>query len=251
MAAELPGWEAFEFRNNDISHPVFVRGKGPGVVLIHELPGLTRQCVALAERLVVAGYCVFMPLLFGRPNEDALLRNTLRMCISREIWIFRSRQTSPVVDWLRALCRKTRDQCGGPGVGVIGMCLTGNFAIALLADECVLAPVTCQPSLPLGFSGSARELAMSPEDLDAVKTRARKLEITLLGFRFNDDRICRTEKFERIKEELGSQFDANTLPGAGHCVLTHDFIDESGHPTKQALEKTLRFLDQRLHARAS
>ena len=92
---------------------------------------------------------------------------------------------------------------------------------------------------------------MSPEDLDAVKTRARESDTILLGFRFKDDRLCRTEKFERIKQELGSHFDANTLPGAGHCVLTRDFVDETGHPTKQALEKTLRFLDERLRAQTS
>jgi len=246
MPEELPGWEQFEFQHSDISHPVFVKGSGAGIVLLHELPGMTPPCVALAERLVAAGYRVFMPLLFGRPLKDTILRNTLRICVSREIWLFRTRRTSPIVDWLRSLCRKVWDECGGRGVGVIGMCLTGNFAITLLAEESVLAPVVCQPTLPLGFAASARELAMSPEDLQAVKNRSHNFGIALLGFRFKDDRLCRPGKFERIKEELGAQFDANTLPGVGHCVLTHDFVDENQHPTKQALDKTLHFLNERL-----
>ena len=172
MREELPGWEHFEFQHNDISHAVFVNGSGAGIVLMHELPGMTPPCVALAERLVAAGYRVFMPLLFGRPLKNTILRNTMRMCISREIWLFRTRRTSPIVDWLRSLCRKAWDECGGQGVGVIGMCLTGNFAITLLAEESVLAPVACQPTLPFGFAASARELAMLPEDLESVKTAA-------------------------------------------------------------------------------
>src|SRR4051812_22598549 len=113
MATEIPGWERSEYSDDGICHTVFAKGTGPGVILMHELPGLTRQCVDLGECLVSEGYRAFMPLLFGQPNERASLRNSVRICISREIWLFSSRQTSPIVDWLRALCRKVKDECGG------------------------------------------------------------------------------------------------------------------------------------------
>src|SRR5882672_3880558 len=222
MAVTIPGWDQFELEDRGMSHAVFTKGMGRGVVLTHELPGMTPQCIELGGRLVGAGYRVFMPLLFGRPNQNAMLGSIARVCISREFSVFREGKTSPIVGWLRVLCRKAWAECGGAGVGMIGMCLTGNFAIALLAEPAVFAPVTCQPSLPLGSAGG---LGISAADLEAVKARARDSNVPLLGFRFDCDRICRAEKFQRISAEIGDRFRATVLPGPGHCVLTRDYVD--------------------------
>jgi dienelactone hydrolase len=246
VTASIPGWDQLEFQDRDISHTVFTKGLGRGVIITHELPGMTPECAALGERVVAAGYRVFMPLLFGVPLENALVRNVARICISREFSVFQAGKTSPIVDWLRALCRKAWAECGGPGVGVIGMCLTGNFAITLLAEPSVFAPVTCQPTLPLGFSNTAKELAMSTKDLEAVKRRAQQENIPLLGFRFQGDTLCRAEKFTRIREELGERFRATHLPGRGHCTLTQDYVDEEHHSTRKAFETILTFLHERL-----
>ena len=248
MATELSGYERFEFSNSGFSHSVYVRGQGPGVVLMHELPGMTPACVDFAERIVSRKYRVYMPLLFGGANRRAApFCNAVHICISREIRLFSGGQTSPIVDWLRALCRRAKDECGGPGIGVIGMCLTGNFAIALMAEDSVLAPVASQPALPTRLWGDGRELGISPEDLAAVKARAERCNISLLGFRFEGDCISRQGKFERLKEELGSHFSPNPLPGKGHSVFTRDFVNKDGHPTQQAQETLLQFLNQRLH----
>lgn len=249
MTASIPGWDQFALQDHDISHVVFVKGHGRAVIIIHELPGMTPECVALGERVCAAGYRVFMPLLFGAPLENALLRNLARICISRELSVFRAGKTSPIVAWLRALCRKAWAECAGPGVGVIGMCLTGNFAITLLAEPSVFAPVVCQPTLPLGIN-TARELAMSAADLEAVKLRAEQENIPLLGFRFQGDRLCRAEKFTRIREELGERFRPTHLPGQGHCTLTQDYVDKDNHPTRNALEAILSFLHERLRGQS-
>ena len=245
MATELPEWQQSDFAAGGISHVVYRKGTGPGVVLMHELPGLTPTCIRLGKWLVDAKYCVFMPLFFGRANEHAIAPvSVARICIQREIWLFSSGRTSPIVDWLRALCRHVKQECGGDGVGVVGMCLSGNFAITLLAEETVLAPVACQPSLP-SFR-SARALAMSPADLAAVKARAVSANVPLIAFRFQCDWMCRAGKFARLAEELPNHFKPTTLPGNGHSVLTDDFI-KGGEPARKALRQVLEFLDTRLH----
>lgn len=249
MTVSIPGWDQFELEDRGISHVVFTKGEGRGVIVTHELPGMTPQCIALGERLVGAGYRVFLPLLFGVPFQNALIRNAARICINREFRVFQDGKTSPIVDWLRALCRKAWAECAGPGVGMIGMCVTGNFAMTLLAEPSVFAPVTCQPTLPFGLSHSARALAMSPADLQAVKVRAQQENIPLLGFRFQEDRLCRAEKFQRIREELGDRFRPTHLPGRAHCVLTQDYVDEENHPTRKALGAILSFLHERLRSR--
>jgi hypothetical protein len=40
MSKPLPGYESFEFPAHGITHTVYVRGQGPGVLLMHELPGM-------------------------------------------------------------------------------------------------------------------------------------------------------------------------------------------------------------------
>lgn len=39
------------------------------------------------------------------------------------------RQTSPVIAWLRALAKSLHAEVGGVGVGAIGMCFSGGFAL--------------------------------------------------------------------------------------------------------------------------
>lgn len=253
---DLPGFETFDFADGGIRHPVFRRGQGPGVVLIHELPGMTQECIRLAERIAASDFRVYMPLLFGQPGERASNKNFARVCISREFRAFAARRSSPVVDWLRALARRAHEECGGPGVGAIGMCLTGNFALGLMVDEILLAPVASQPSLPLSFIGRGKhELAIEPEKLARVKERASQ-GTRLLGLRFSGDTVCPAERFARLREELGSAFEAIEIDSSegnphgidprSHSVLTGQLVDQEGHPTREALERVLAFLAENL-----
>jgi dienelactone hydrolase len=172
------------------------------------------------------------------------------MCISKEFTVLATGQTSPVIDWLRALARSLHDECGGPGVGAVGMCFTGNFALAMLVDSPVTAPVLSQPSLPFSISASRkRDLAISDADLEAVKVKCAKEDLQVLGLRFTNDNYVPAERFERLREELGDRFVAVEIdsskgnphgnPTNAHSVLTEHLIDEPGSPTRDALEQVL------------
>jgi dienelactone hydrolase len=170
--------------------------------------------------------------------------------------VFAKHESSPITDWLRALCRRAHEECGGPGVGAIGMCLTGNFALSLMVDESVMAPVLSQPSLPFGVSAAHRSaLHLSPADLEVVKKRANN-GCGVLALRFTSDPMCPEERFARLREELGDGFEAieiDSSPGnphgltrAAHSVVTTDLVDEAGHPTQAALHRVLEVFRERL-----
>src|SRR5690606_22373045 len=177
------------------------------------------------RRVADAGFTAVLPELFGtlgrEPSPGYIARSMLRACISREFSLLARHASSPITDWLRALCREVHASCGGPGVGALGMCLTGNFALALMVDPWVAAPVLSQPSLPLPVSRSHRAaLHLAPEDLAAVKARAAA-GCPVLGLRFTRDPLCPGERFETLRRELGDAFEAieiDSSPGNPHGI---------------------------------
>lgn len=246
MAKQMQGWEKHVFaariRDGDtISHDVYARGEGPPVVIIQELPGIGPETLDLADRFVEAGFRAVLPHLFGPLGRTSMIRNSVRaFCMRRELHLFEKHASSPIVDWLRALCRDERQRRGVPGVGVIGMCLTGNFAISLMADDSVLGAVASQPSLPF-FDASA--LHMSREEIDGARERL-ETHGPMLAMRFEDDAICRAAKFEALDRTFNDDRERirlKTLPGRGHSVLTLHFVDEAGHPTREALDAVLAY----------
>ena len=252
----INGFAASTFLHDGIQHTLYTRGTGPGIVLIHELPGLTKSCIALANRLVDARFRAYMPLLFGRPGQKAMKRNLAHVCISREFRVLAMHKTSPVVAWLRAVCHKAHQECGGPGVGAIGMCLTGNFTISLMADPVMLAPISCQPSLPFPITKTRKAaLAISPDDLDAAKQRAAEGQ-ELMCFRFTHDATSPEARFQTLAETFGPAFKGTQIDSSAnnvhnirpkaHAVLTSDFVDKTGHPTRAALDAVLAFFETQL-----
>jgi dienelactone hydrolase len=253
--ASAVGFSEFAFSDGGIEHGVFWIGGGPGVVIMHELPGLTESCIDFAKE-VSREFRVYLPLMFGNPGDYAPLRFLAKLCISREFNLFANRGGSPIADWMRALCRRVHLECGGPGVGVIGMCLSGNFAISLMAEPAVLAPVASQPSLPLGLSKRSRcALAITPSEMSAATARAES-GATLLGLRFSDDKHCPRERFATLRHTFGVGFKEIEIDSSkgnrwgvrpnSHSVLTDDFVDETGHPTRVARETVLAFLREKL-----
>jgi dienelactone hydrolase len=249
----IPGFDDFVFADGDISHTVYRKGSGRAVVLMHELPGMVPQCITLAEAIAAQGFTVYMPLMFGRPGETAPLKFTLQLCISREFRMFSIGGKSPIVDWMRALASKAHTECGGPGVGAIGMCLTGNFVISLMADETVIAPVASQPSLPLGFSDEKkRHIGVPADDVAAAQKRGGPI----MGVCFSGDPFCPPTRFDAIRAAFGKNFREiviDSSPGnphgigkMAHAVLTRDFVDKEGHPTRQARDAVFAFLKERL-----
>ena len=257
---EVPGFDQAPFTHQGRSHPVYRAGTGPAVIVIHEIPGIHPGMLSFAGRLLEAGYTVYLPSLFGRPGQPAstgaVVRSILRVCVGREFAILADR-TSPVATWLRALAATAYRECGGPGVGAIGMCLTGGLALAMAVEPAVLAPVASQPGLPAPVTAAARAaVGLDPADLTTVKARTHQ-GLCVLGLRFSADRGCPAERFQRLRRELGEAFEAlevdsspgnpSGIPTRAHAVLTVDLVDAPGHPTRAALERVLAFLDQRLH----
>ncbi len=257
----LEGFDCFPFTDAAVARPVYTRGNGPGVVVMHEIPGITPEVAGFARRVADEGFRVFLPHMFGTPGKEFSLPYVMgqmaRACISREFRVLARRESSPITDWLRALCRHAHRECGGPGVGAIGMCLTGNFALSLMVDEVVMAPVLSQPSLPFPVSKAHREaLHLSAMDLEVVKKRARQ-GCGVLGLRFSADPMCPPERFATLRRELGDEgFEAieiDSSPGnphgiarTAHSVVTKDLVDEAGHPTREALERVLSVFRERL-----
>lgn len=233
--------------NQSTTHDVYEKGSGPVVVIIQELPGIGEETLRLADNFVNRGFCVVLPHLFGPLGRTSMLGNTVRvLCMRREFRIFESKKTSPVVSWLRALCADAKQRHNVPGVGVIGMCLTGNFAISLMADEAVLGGVASQASLPIR---DHEDLHMSDEDISEVRDAIDR-KGNALALRFEKDPLCTAIKFKSYEQRFND--DANrialtTLPGKGHSVLTLDFVDDAGHPTRTALDNVLAYFADRLN----
>jgi dienelactone hydrolase len=248
----LTDWSPF--KSEGLAHDVHVVGSGPekpALILMHELPGLTPQCLELAERLRDEGFVVYMPLLMGTIGKRATLRNLVRLCIAREFTRFCKRGGYPVTRWLRALGLHVRSLHGSKPIGVIGMCMTGGFVLSMSADEHVLAGVSCQPSYPFPLPGKL-ERSLGATWLD-MRHAARNTPCRVLGLRFENDRISPPERFGFLAALLGERFRAITLPSdtpwikrSAHSVLTDEYQPWRGHPTRNAFDEVVVFLRMQL-----
>lgn len=231
-----------------ITHDIYTIGIGAPIVLIQELPGIGKETLRLADKFVAQGFQVVLPHLFGPLERTSTFGNLVRVfCMRKEFRLFSANQSSPIVDWLKALCRKVKTDNNAKGVGVIGMCLTGNFAISLMADESVLASVSSQPAMPLGKAGA---LHMSSADITQIKENIERVGCPMIAMRFEKDPMSPKVKFKCIHETFNSdkeRVQLKTLPGKGHSVLTLDFVDEAGHPTHQALQEVIAYFTKQLN----
>jgi dienelactone hydrolase len=258
---ELDDFVRTEFTHAGKTRGVYRTGTGPAVVVIEEMPGITPGVLGFARRVADLGCTAAVPHLFGEPGAPATAMRSLSMlvpaCVSREFTLFATNKTSPVIEWLRALSRSLHGECGGPGVGVVGMCFTGGFALAMIADAPVEAPVLSQPSLPIAMGARRkRDLGISPKDLEDAKRECVARDLKVLGLRFTGDKICPPERFTRLRQELGERFvgvEIDSSPGnpydnppSAHSVLTENLVDRPGHPTRDALDQVLALFRDRL-----
>jgi dienelactone hydrolase len=256
-----------EITLNETAKVVHVAGTGPAVIVMTEMPGISPHVARFARWVRDAGFTVYMPSLFGRdgvlPSAEDGAAVFKRACVSAEFRAFAANESSPVTVWLRALAKLAHQECGGPGVGAIGMCFTGNFALSMMLESSVLAPVLSQPSLPLSDPAG---LDIAPEELAAVRQRLDREDLTVLGYRFEGDQICKAERFTALSQALGDRFIARVLPDSAanretppffqrfvtypHSVVTAHLIDEAGQPTIAARDEILAFFVRRLTGRA-
>jgi dienelactone hydrolase len=250
-APDLPGYDRDSFTHDGKQRAVYRAGSGPAVIVIAEMPGITPKVAEFGRKVAAIGCTAVLPHLFGEPGRAVdvkdgikaapyLLSSMVPACISREFTVLATNRTSPVVAWLRALAASEHERCGGPGVGAVGMCFTGGFALAMAADDRLLAPVLSQPSLPFAVSKRhRRSIDCSPDDLAAVQRRCAADGLQVLGLRYRDDRFVPGERFDYLREQLGDSFVAVELPGGDHSVLT-EHLDEG------ALAQVLDLFRQKL-----
>jgi dienelactone hydrolase len=252
-----------EIMLDDVAKRVYVAGAGPAVIVMSEMPGISPHVARFARWVRDAGFTVYMPSLFGRDGAvpgveegGAVFRQG---CVSAEFRALAANKSSPVTQWLRALARLAHQECGGPGVGAIGMCFTGNFALTMMLEPALLAPVLSQPALPLNDPAG---LEIAPEEIKAVRDRLERENLTVLAYRFAGDRFCRAERFAAYAAALGDRFIARVLPDSAantdvppfsavrvacpHSVVTAHLIDEAGQPTIAARDEILSFFARRL-----
>ena len=244
---------------------VYVAGSGPAVIVMTEMPGISPHVARFSRWVRDAGFAVYMPSLFGRdgavPGVEEGTAVFQAACVSAEFRALGGNQTSPVTTWLRSLARLALGECGGAGVGAIGMCFTGNFALTMMLEASMLAPVLSQPSLPLKDPAG---LEIAPEDIKAIRDRLEREDLTVMAYRFAGDRFCRAERFAAYAAALGDRFIGRVLPDSAantdvapffarhvacpHSVVTAHLIDEAGQPTIAARDEILSFFARRLVA---
>ena len=245
---EIAGWQRGEFSAAGATHTTYRKGTGPGVVVVHEIPGITPAVLRFAEEVVAAGFTVVMPLLVGKvgpePSGSYIASSMAKVCISREFTTMALRKTSPIIAWLRALARQLHDDVGGPGVGAVGMCFSGGFALGMMLDERMIAPVLSQPSLPFAIGGArSADLNLSPDDAVVIANRAAA-GCQVLGLRFADDKLV-GDRFASLRTLLGDAFVGVEFPSAkksDHSVLTEQRVEEG-------VERVLEFFRAKLQTR--
>lgn len=238
---------------------VYRLGSGPAVIIMAEIPGITPGVARFARSVADRGFTAVMPDIVGEagvaPTSAGIAKMAAKVCISREFTVFATGKSSPIVDWLRELATAEHQRCGGPGVGAIGMCLTGGFALAMMVEPAVIAPVLSQPSLPLGITPKQKaDLGISSNDLRVVQERLENEDLCVLGLRFTEDRLVPPERFERLRRELGERFisveidsspgNSGNYPKDAHSVVT-EHLHEPSH------QQVLEFFETYLHADAS
>lgn len=241
----LDGWVRGSFSAANITRDTYRKGTGPAVIVVHEIPGITPAVERFANEVVDRGFTVVMPNLVGTPGQDVsgryLASSMLKVCISKEFTTMALNKTSPVISWLRALARATHAEVGGKGVGAVGMCFSGGFALGMMVDDIMIAPVLSQPSLPFAL-GSSRgsDLNLSPDDAVVIAQRAAQ-GCQVLGLRFDKDRAV-GDRFSVLRSLLGDAFIAIELPStkpSDHSVLTEQRDEAS-------VQRVLDFLVEKL-----
>jgi dienelactone hydrolase len=246
-----------------VAKRVYVAGAGPAVIVMAEMPGISPHVARFSRWVRDAGFTVYMPSLFGRdgavPRAKEGAEVFQRACVSAEFRAFAVNESSPVTQWLRSLARLAHHECGGPGVGAIGMCFTGNFALSMMLEPAMLAPVLSQPSLPLNDPGG---IEIAPDEIKTIRQRLDLEDLTVLAYRFEGDKFCRAQRFAAYAQALGDRFLGRVLPdnaangdvppffaqyvATPHSVVTAHLIDEAGQPTVAARDEILSFFVRRL-----
>lgn len=241
----IAGWDQSSFTHEGVTHPTWRKGTGPVVIVVHEIPGVTPKVIEFAERVVNEGFTVVMPLLVGDvgrgPSGAYIAQSMAKICISREFTTMAMHKTSPIISWLRALAQQLHAEVGGIGVGAVGMCFSGGFALGMMVDDIMVAPVLSQPSLPFAIGGSrGADLNLSESDQARLVERAQA-GCQVLGLRYTGDKLVGT-RFATLRKLLGEAFIA--VEFASTNKQDHSVLTEQIQP--KAVERVLQFFNDKL-----
>lgn len=241
----LPGWTKDSFTAATITRDTYRKGEGPVVIVVHEIPGITPAVERFANDVVNAGFTVVMPDLVGTPGRAVsgkyLASSMLKVCISKEFTNMALNKTSPVISWLRALAKVLHEEIGGPGVGAVGMCFSGGFALGMMVDNIMVAPVLAQPSLPFAIGKSrGADLNLSPDDAVVIAERAAQ-GCEVLGLRFTEDKLV-GDRFSSLRTLLGDAFIAVEIPS--QSPKDHSVLTEQRH--EPSVQQVINFFVQKL-----
>jgi carboxymethylenebutenolidase len=207
-------------------------GKGPGLVLLQEIFGVSDYIAQRGADLAAAGYVVLAPELYWRlggeqlqePEEDAV-----GAAMSRAQRLDWQTTVGDAVATLVAL--RGRPEVRG-GIGVIGFCLGGGLAFHLAALE--------DPDVLVSYYGSS-----IPGSLDlAPQVTAPSLH----HFGLADDYID-ADTVEQVRSAVtanGGDVVFETYPGANHAFDNWDLFLYDAEASALAWRRTLDFLAQRL-----
>lgn len=253
------GFTQREFRHGSLVFPVLETGDGPALIVMHELGGPNTFFIDFVRKVAAKGYRVSLPVFFGTADKvpgrlDSLV-NLGRLCIRREFAALQTGDSGQVSDWVRALARDLRD--GDAPIAVLGMCFSASIALAALIEPALTTAVLSQPSLPAGKSPAKQaDLHLTQAERDQLARRTAAGEIEALALRFTHDGLCPEQRIGTLKDLLGQRVqcfaidsspgNAYGIPPSAHSVLTREFVDQPGHPTREAWELVVSFLDRRM-----
>jgi dienelactone hydrolase len=238
-----PGWDRQSYPHGDHSHAYYVVDRSapgaqrPSVMLMHEFPGIKKNLEKLAN-VLAEEFRVVVPSIFGRDGSPSSLDSIRQICVGREVHILARDGVSRSVGWLREFANDRVAGSSSRPFGVIGLCLTGNFALALAVDRRVAAAVVGEPAIPLRPSG----LGLSRGDRDLVK---KNVDLRVQGYRFRRDCMSPAAKLTAAKELLDDRMRIYTLSSpseTGHSTLTGDDASPA------AIANVRAFLRERLGA---
>ncbi len=171
-------------------------GPHPGVLVIHEVWGLTADIKRICGRLAAAGHAALAPELYGP--------GTRPICIARAVRDLArgsgAEGAGRAGEALRAL--RERPEVDGSRVGAIGFCMGGGFALLLGAREDLRATAVNYGRMP----ESATEL----EGLCPVVASYGGRDRQLLGD---------FERLRRFLDERSVAHDTKLYPEAGHSFM--------------------------------
>jgi carboxymethylenebutenolidase len=176
-----------------LARPAVGDGRWPGVVVIHDVFGLTTLARTHADRLSAAGYLALVPDLYTRGGFVRCVRATFAALVSG---------SGPVYADIDAARRWLAADAACTGrIGVIGFCLGGGFALMTArADFAAAAPNYGRLPLDLSVLDGACPIVASYGGRDrTLKGAAAELEAALT--------------------ERGIPHDVKEYPDAGHSFL--------------------------------